>query len=188
MLTRSLIKTRSCLVASLLQTRYKQRNRCFMPIVYCQINRILIKSWQLQLLNAKSKRHGGSGIVAAKSHLSRSVYSWHHRCAIRIDKRNPDSFLSLFHAFETQLNRQRALRVGHRHFPRAQAIERAEDVQLACGINRSRIAQRKNFNFHCSCVVAGASLAPLSVDYIFLDRMTMSNGELIFDSTSTLRL
>src|SRR5229473_6508984 len=178
MLTSSLIGTRSCSVELLLQRRYKERNRCFMPIIHCQIDRIFIKPWQLQLLNAKSKRHGGSGVVAAKSHLSRSVYSWHHRRAIRIDKRNPDSFLSLFHAFKTQFNRQRALRVRHRHFPCAQAIERAEDVQLACSINRSRIAQRKNFNFHCSCVVAGASLA-----FIFRQatssstESTMSNGE-----------
>ena len=45
MLTRSLIKTRSCFIESLLQRRYKERNRCFMPIIYCQIDRILIKPW-----------------------------------------------------------------------------------------------------------------------------------------------
>ena len=39
---------------------YKERNRGLMPIVYCQIDRILPKPRQLQLLNDEDERRGGT--------------------------------------------------------------------------------------------------------------------------------
>ena len=127
---------------------YEQWNRCFVPLIHCQIDRILAELRQFQLLENENKTRRDGRLAAGKLHPSVRIQSGHDRRSIRIDKGNPDTSLSLFESFESQLDRQGALRMGHGRFLRGEPIKRAQDVQLAAGISRGRVAQSKNFYFH----------------------------------------
>ena len=119
-----------------------------MPPVHGQIDGILAEVRQFHLLNLQDEA-GSYGIFArGKAHLGCSIERRHDGFAIGIDKGNSKALLTFFQTFKAQFDREGAERVRDWSCSRVEAIKRAEDIQLASGIDRSGVTQRKNFDLH----------------------------------------
>ncbi len=126
----------------------EQRDRRFVAIVDCQIDRILAELRQLQLVDHQNQTGSDARFARRKLNLRVRIQRGHDRFAVRIDKGNPDPFLPFLDFVIAQFDGQGALRMGHGRFLGSETIERAENVEFATGIGGGGIAQGKNFNFH----------------------------------------
>ncbi len=75
-----------------------------MMSINCEINRVIAKSGQRQLLDYEDERRRCSGVSRAESHLGRRIQSWHNRLTVRVYKLDSNRLGSFFNSFEPQLN------------------------------------------------------------------------------------
>ena len=75
-----------------------------MVSINCEINRILAKPGQPQLLNYEDERCSRTGVSRSDSHLGGRIQSRHDRLSVGIDKLDSNRFHPFFYAFKSQFD------------------------------------------------------------------------------------